>query len=211
MQVTPIDLNSDLGVVNAARVSMDKWHDQFMLNDSGLLDYLARECHWTPSAHQHSSFRVTAPIFVARQLVKHQIGLAWSEVSRRYISAPPSYWTPDAWRMRAENVKQGSGFPLPAWRQLLANLVYKAAIFTADTAYKAILRLDVCPEQARAVLPQATNTTWCWTGSLAAWNRVAKLRLDPHAQRECSEVVAPIAAACAERYPHAWAALSRHA
>ena len=189
---------------------MDKQHDEVMHNDPRLLDYLARESHWTPYAHQHASFRITAPIFVARQLAKHQIGFTWSEVSRRYVSTSPRYWIPEEWRSAAENVKQGSGGAISGWKQVVAFLVYKVAILAADGAYKALLLLGVCPEQARAVLPQSMLTTWCWTGSLAAWSRVATLRLSSHAQQECRDVVGPIAAACAKRYPHAWAAMARH-
>ncbi len=207
MYVEPIDLNSDLGVVNAARASMDKWHDQLDETDTRLLNYLARESHWTPSAHPHCSFRLTAPLFVARQLAKHQVGLVWSEVSRRYVSFPPTYWSPKSWRSAAKNVKQGSGGDVSGWRQVVAHFAYKIAIRVSDAVYGVLLRLGVCPEQARAVLPQAMNTTWCWTGSLAAWNRVAGLRLDAHAQQECREAVLPIAKHCSRLYPNAWKAL----
>lgn len=115
---------SDLDVVNAARVSFDKqseWEGSVVWSgedqkvetrlserDAKLVSYLARHNHWTPFGHVGAQFRVKAPIFVARQLVKHQIGLVWNEVSRRYVDSEPEFWTPKVWRGRAENVKQGS-------------------------------------------------------------------------------------------------------
>ena len=138
MEVTLIDsMGSDLNVVNAARVSFAKeseWEDNepqydgsgafgwaavkkegdwiFRLSekDQRLISYLAKHNHWTPFAHCFLSFRIKAPIFVARQLVKHQVGLAWNEVSRRYVDDEPEFFLPKEWRTRPEgNVKQGSG------------------------------------------------------------------------------------------------------
>ena len=110
MQVKLIDLlGSDLTVVNAARVSFDKHHEKFEDNDEGLIRYLANHGHWTPFGHPQLQFRISAPIFVARQLVKHQVGLVWNEISRRYVDTEPMFWLPIEWRERATDKKQGSG------------------------------------------------------------------------------------------------------
>ena len=100
---------SDLVVVNAARVSFAKesdWiydkvysyegHDEKHLSekDQKLITYLAKHNHWSPFAHTSLQFRIKAPIFVARQLVKHQVGGVWNEVSRRYVDDEPEFFFP---------------------------------------------------------------------------------------------------------------------
>ena len=199
-------LGSDLSIVNAARVSMDKSHVEFdAVDDTRLIAYLAREGHWTPFAHPQITLRITAPIFVARQLVKHQIGLVWSEVSRRYVDSHPEGHEPPIWRGRVENVKQGSGNAIDDQEQ--ADRLYRQALHAMVGAYRELLRIGVCPEQARMILPLSTYTTWIWTGSLAAYARVCRLRLDHHAQAETREIAQQIAAIIQPLFPVAWPAL----
>ncbi len=134
-----------------------------------------------------ATFRITTSIFVARQLVKHQIGLAWNEVSRRYVDEPPEYHEVDIWRSRPDgSIKQGSG-GTPVANQGRLNLLYKGLIDHADRVYSEILKEGVAPEQARMVLPLATKTSWWWTGTMRAWDRVLHQRLDPHAQKETQD------------------------
>lgn len=201
-------LGSDLSIVNAARVSMDKSHTEFDPDsDTRLIAYLARNGHWTPFAHPQITLRMTAPIFVARQLAKHQIGLVWSETSRRYVDSEPEFYTPDEWRGRAENVKQGSGDVLPVNESGDATAIYLDFLSKAETAYYDLLSIGVSPEQARAVLPLLTYTSWIWTGSLAAYARVCRLRLDSHAQAETREIAQHIAAIIHPLFPVSWPAL----
>jgi len=112
-------MGSDLSVVNAARVSFakqsvwqndsDGWIEGKLYDkDAKLISYLAKHGHWSPFAHNSISLRIKAPIFVARQLVKHQVGLVWNEVSRRYVDDEPEFYFPDVWRGKPENAKQGS-------------------------------------------------------------------------------------------------------
>ena len=213
MKITPqkvelIDsMGSDLSVVNAARVSFEKFHDVFEEGkDDKLVNYLARHNHWTPFAHAFLSFRIKAPIFVARQLVKHQVGFAWNEVSRRYVDSEPEFYFPDVWRKRAENVKQGSS-------EYRVGIKTEAA-WNVEPHLEGLLQLynmmlsDGCaPEQARMVLPQNTMTEWIWSGSLAAFARVCKLRLDPHAQKETQEVAQMINNQVPESFKYSWKAL----
>ena len=111
MEVTLVDkMGSDLSVVNAARVSFNKESVEFSDSDNKLIKYLAKHNHWSPFAHAFVSLRIKAPIFVARQLQKHTVGLAWNEVSRRYVDDEPEFYFPDFWREKAANVKQGSTF-----------------------------------------------------------------------------------------------------
>ena len=106
-------MGDDLFVVNAARVSYAKFKEEMGDDDIRLEQYLARHGHWTPFAHCQISFRVTANIAVARQLYRHQVGLAVNEVSRRYVNTPPTFDLPDVWRSDVQaswaKSKQGSG------------------------------------------------------------------------------------------------------
>ena len=213
MRVTYIDhMGSDLTVADAARVSFAKsssLEDDGSLRDADarLIRYLARHNHWSPFAHPQISLHIRAPIFIARQLAKHQAGLTWNEISRRYVDAEPEAWKPQEWRGRADNVKQGSGEALTGVSRDGAQFRYWQAIDTAMMAYQDLLDVGVCPEQARAVLPLATNTEWIWTGSLAAFARVVRQRIDGTAQAEAGEIARQISTIIAPLFPASWAAL----
>lgn len=215
MRVDLVDwMGSDLTVVNAARVSFDKeshWENEdgasgLLEKDQRLLAYLARHGHWSPFAHPVASFRINAPIAIARQLVKHQVGLTWNEVSRRYVDSPPAYFVPDAWRSRAEDKKQGSGGPL-AWDWTSE---YLRVVGEADALYKRMLRENVCPEQARLILPLGVMTEWIWTGSLYAFHRVYKQRTHDGAQEETKQIALMIGKEMEKLFPFSWAALSNN-
>lgn len=211
-------LGSDLAICNAARVSMDKWHDRFdPVADIRLLDYLARNGHWTPMAQTAITLRVTTSIAVSRQLERHIAGFVMgtampvrNEVSRRYVHAAPAFYTPTEWRARAEHIKQGSAGALDEESQRMANVLYEEALDDAERAYADLLAMGICPEQARLVLPQAMLTTWIWTGSLAAYARVCALRLDNHAQSETRDIAEQIDRIIAPLFPESWAALRRY-
>jgi thymidylate synthase (FAD) len=200
-------LDDDLTVVNAARASFGKEKAVFDEADAKLIRYLAKHQHIMPFAHPHIRFRIKAPIFVARQLAKHQVGGVWSEESRRYVDDEPTVHTPDQWRGRADNVKQGSGGPLDDGNTYICNRTYNAAVGIATEAYYTLLEHGVAPEMARGVLPLASMTTWIWTGSLLFFSRVCKLRLDAHAQAETREIAEKIAYECAKVFPVSWEAL----
>jgi thymidylate synthase (FAD) len=219
MKVELLDfMGSDLAVVNAAKVSFDKQSDWEWENDEGmmlytlskkdekLIQYLAKHNHWTPFAHATVKFRVTMPIYVARQLAKHQVGGVVNEVSRRYVSYTPVLDVPTAWRKSAENVKQGSSDELVQMTPECQKRVYDT-MEACLKLYNDLLCLGVCPEQARVVLPLCSETTWVWTGSLVFFARVCKLRLDPHAQKETRDVAEEFAKHMAELFPVSWKAL----
>lgn len=200
-------MGSDLTVVNAARVSMDKHHSRFTDGDAKLIAYLAAHEHWTPFAHPQATFRITAPIFVANQLKRHQIGFALNEVSRRYVDSEPTFEAL-VWRARpASNIKQGSGGELPAVDQAVLAEIQKLAEERAVKSYRILLDKGVAPEQARAVLPQSMHTSWYWTGSLYAWARLCRQRLDSHAQGETRQVAELIAEEMGTFFPVSWKAL----
>lgn len=202
-------MGSDNTVVDAARVSFNKEASNYTSSQNEkLIKYLADHNHWSPFAHCTLQFRIKSPIFVARQLQKHQVGFAWNEVSRRYVDYKPTFWSPDnQWRGRAENKKQGSADELVR-DNLEAQEHYNDAVRYVYQTYELLLACGVCPEQARSILPQSMMTEWYWTGSLYGFARVCKLRLDPHAQAECREVVKWINDFCANQFPMSWKALN---
>lgn len=180
---------SDLSVVNAARVSFDKFKNKFDEQDGRLINYLADHEHTSPFNHAFVSFRVSMPLFVARQLVNHKF-LPWNEVSRRYVDSEPEFYLPESWRARAENKKQGSDEQIKIdlqKHQVLDQVCH------AYHSYKLMLEQGVCPEQARMILPQNMMTTVIWSDTLGAWLNMLHLRLKPDTQQETREVAELIA------------------
>lgn len=181
-------MGSDDTVCDAARVSFDKAANMYTPEQNErLLKYLAEHNHWSPFAHAFLTVRVRAPIFVARQLVKHSVGFAWNEVSRRYVNYEPSVYIPDQIRAApGENIKQGSGDVHPDSDELRKDL--KLSVDLCVWAYNYLIGRGVCPEQARMVLPLASMTEWIWSGSLAAWARMYNLRAANDTQLETRTV-----------------------
>jgi len=214
IDVTLIDsMGSDLTVVNAARVSFNKksdWDEDNTLtvSDSILISYLARHKHMSPFGHCFATFHVKAPIFVARQLVKHKF-LRWNEVSRRYVDEKPDWYWPkdDVWRGRAKDKKQGSEglIDLKEDEELLGDVVETTEWCRA--LYSKLLDKGVAPEQARMVLPQSTMTEWYWSGSLDAFSDMCTLRLKEDTQYETRVVARGISLSMQELYPKSWKAL----
>ena len=216
MQVDYVDhLGGDINVVNAARVSFAKEVKDFDLEkDTKLINYLAKHNHFTPLAHTSVTVRVKAPIFMARQFDKHQIGLVWNEESRRYIDDEPEFYISKQWRGRPINAKQGSSEQIieslrwnDAWGSQEPFTCVENVVSASLYCYNNLLESGVAPEQARMVLPQNTMTNWMWTGSLVAFARVVKLRTDSHAQQEAQELAKLINDVVAPLYPVSWKAL----
>ena len=203
-------MGDDLSVVNAARVSFDKVHLEMEPSDEKLIKYLADHNHWSPFAHTSLQFHIRAPIFVARQLAKHQVGLVWNEVSRRYVSDTPDTWKPEIWRKAADDKKQGS-MEEPVQSESLISKMYAEVMIYCLNTYEIMIDSGVCPEQARAVLPQSTYTEWYWTGSLYAFSRVCKLRLAKDAQAETRQVADQISERCKINFPISWKHLCKSA
>ena len=209
----------DLMVVNTARVSMGKWHTEFDdVADRRLIDYLARNGHWSPFSHPKATFRLHLPIFVARQWEKHRVGCVrgydiydQNEMSRRYVDDEPEFFVPTEWRSRPDdNIKQGSGAPLALDAQHRCEAILDCAHDYARAAYDNLLGIGVAPEQARMVLPQSMYTQWIETGSLAYWYRLCDLRTDAHAQREINDLACQVSAQMETAFPVSWAALWRN-
>jgi len=217
IEVTYIDhMGSDLSVVNAARVSFGKKSEALgrsgvagehmtpILNDPDkrLIKYLAKHRHMSPFGHSFASFHVKAPIFVARQLVKHKF-LRWNEVSRRYVDDEPEFYEPDVWRGRADDKKQGSA---GAVESVPVGALKVQGYCLA--AYQDLLSGGICPEQTRMVLPQSTMTEWYWSGSLDAFSDMCILRCKEDTQFETRIVADQISACMKDLFPIAWGALT---
>ena len=215
IEVNYIDhMGSDLSVVNAARVSFGKksewmprihYGEDLVLKpkDAKLIRYLAKHQHKSPFNHTFVTFHVKAPVFVARQLVKHEY-MPWNEISRRYVDDPPDFFKPDYWRGRAENVKQGSSGEVKS----NANVAYQ--YHKIEGLYKQMLDEGVCPEQARMILPQSMMTEWYWSGTLFSFSKMCGLRLKEDTQAETRIVAEQIDVVMQKIYPVSWDALMEY-
>lgn len=230
IEVTYVDhMGDDISVVNAARVSFGKKSKKMITDhvigteelnpkDAKLISYLARHNHKSPFNHAFATFHVKAPVFVARQLQKHEY-MPWNEISRRYVDDDPTYYYPDEWRGRSSDKKQGSDGVVDlsaikdTWQNnailgsgTLEGHVTEISEWLIET-YKLLLDKGVCPEQARMVLPQSMMTEWYWSGSLYAFAKMCSLRLKPDTQAETRYVAQEISEHMEELFPDSWAAL----
>lgn len=222
-------MGDDLRVVNAARVSFDKessWDEaerdeetgheieyvgsnQLKFDDIRLVKYLASHGHWTPFSHPQITLRETVPIFVARQRFKHTVGFAYNEVSRRYVSDEPDFYWPGSWRgAPTGGAKQGSSGGLTHNENETCNMALRQHENASRDLYNDLLKRGVAPEQARMVLPQSMFTSYYVTGSLAAWARAYKLRIDTHSQKEIRDLAVWWGDIIAPLFPVSWKALT---
>ena len=210
--VTLIDhMGNDLSVVNAARVSFGKsssmdednmgvWH--LKQGDTKLIKYLAKHKHISPFGHCFVSWHIKAPIFVARQLVKHKF-LRWNEISRRYVDDEPEFYVPDVWRGKSADKKQGSEGVVEDYNTTALPIWHTDAL----NYYSMLLDSGVAPEMARMVLPQSTMTEWYWSGSLDAFARMCHLRCASDTQYESRIVADQISGVMRDLFPVSWDAL----
>lgn len=247
-------MGNDLRTVDAARVSMkkrsewcykynDAWgskipashfethpiaEDNYVLclsdRDEKLIDYLGKHHHKSPFNHNALTVYVKAPIFVVRQLVKHEY-LVMNEVSRRYVDDAVEFYMPEAWRERAPNKKQGSGEGTidlsklsfsgdgtvheSGWEPSLQDDVANSLEYSFNV-YASLLTAGVAPEQARMVLPQSLMTEFFWSGFLGAWAKMVNLRDHDDAQYETRLVAQQVDRIARELWPHSWEALRKY-
>jgi len=216
IEVTYIDnMGSDLSVVNAARVSFGKkseWHQRIYSGepnilkgkDAKLIRYLAKHNHKSPFNHTFATFHVKAPVFVARQLQKHEY-MPWNEVSRRYVDEEPELYIPDVWRGRSADKKQGSDGVVKGIDPHVAAIMVDGA----KQDYKYLLAKGVAPEQARMVLPQSMMTEWYWSGTVFAFAKMCGLRMQQDTQQESREVAMQVDEYMEKLYPESWKALMK--
>jgi thymidylate synthase (FAD) len=232
IKATYVDhMGSDLSVVNAARVSFGKkswWVNEedwlefdvdlkLSDKDTKLIHYLAKHGHYSPFGHCFASFHIKAPIFVARQLVKHEY-LRINEISRRYVDSEPEFYVPDVWRGRSKDKKQGSdGVVDLEYFVMYENGGIIGPWYLGEEMrehwsrsleqYNLLLEVGVAPEMARMVLPQSMYTEWYWSGSMDAFANMCNLRLKEDTQYETRLVAQQIDKVMGELYPVSWKAL----
>jgi len=212
IEVHMIDhMGNDATVVNSARVSFRN-DDQLNLSgtldlpDANLIRYLAKHKHTSPFNHAFAQFKCKAPIFVARQLVKHEY-LVWNEVSRRYTSTNIEIFNVGKWGRQSSDSKQGTGEDLEPHTQFKCSDTYDSAVSYAVEQYNTLLNLGVSKEDARMVLPLSTMTEWYWSGSLGAFAKMCKLRIDKHSQSQTRSVAESVGFYMKEHFPVSWEAL----
>ena len=238
IEITYIDhMGNDLTVCNAARVSFGKetewdyeesdaysFKQHLKTKDRKLIQYLAKHKHISPFGHCFASFHIKAPVFVARQLVKHKF-LRWNEISRRYVDSEPEFYQPTEWRGRSADKKQGSTGEVKV-EDYMPVLISsnKSTVIPSDefgntwdviedqldgalALYDALLKMNVAPEQARMVLPQSMMTEWYWSGSLDAFADMCNLRLKDDTQHETTLVAEQIDQIMLDLFPVSWQAL----
>jgi len=210
-------MGDDLTVVNSARVSFGKKRDALGYSqiegqaripvlhdrDIGLINYLATHKHTSPFGHCFASYHIKAPVFVARQLVKHKF-LRWNEISRRYVDYEPEFYSPTDWRARSEDKKQGSGDTIDVDLQRDIGFYNKES----SEYYEHLLQEGVAPEMARMVLPQSMYTEWYWSGSLDAFADMCRLRCASDTQVETRQVANQISKEMNQLFPISWKALT---
>lgn len=177
---------NDLMIVNAARVSYGKMKDEFTSNDNKLLRFLLEHKHVSPFRHPQLQYRIECPIFVERQLFKHQIGLTANSISGRYVDFSETCWEPTELRYQSEDSKQGSGDSFFN-KELLRDI--KDHIKRSKELYQKLNDYEVAKELSRTILPLALNTQFIWTGSLWAFIHLFNLRLKKDAQKETRIIV----------------------
>ena len=207
-------MGDDITTVNAARVSFAKQSKLVCTDliqgtydldkrDKKLIKYLAKHKHLSPFNHASVTFVCKAPIFVARQLVKHEY-MPWNEVSRRYVSDNIEFYEPDVWRGQAADKKQGSVGEVK-------DINIKTTQRLVGMLYEDLLAKGVCEEQARMVLPQNTMTEWYWTGTLGAIAKMCNLRCKPDTQYETRLIADQISDKMRQLFPVSWDALTEDA
>lgn len=203
-------MGSDLSVVNAARVSYGAESHKFSERDSHLINFLAKHKHVTPFRHPQVTLRCRAPIFLARQLGKHQAGFSWNEVSRRYKDGEAiaiECYVPENVYGRPEKLMTQSASLMSYGKRNVAISDIKLANKGAIEWYELLLASGVASEQARMVLPQGMMTEWIWTGSLYGWANMYNQRSTEHAQYEARLFAKEVDAIMRELFPICWAAL----
>jgi len=213
-------MGSDVTVVNAARVSLDKHITELRDADRKLLEFLATHKHFSPFRHVQFQFRITAPEFIARQMFKHNVGIqassgefqnqsdAWNEISQRYVTVQ-NVFTPGEFRKAPKERRQGSSTTdqLTPETQAKCQTLYATAMKVSLETYQQLLTLGVAKEMARMVLPMSIETKFYWTMSLQAVHHFVALRRSPDAQLEIQILAEQMEDIVRKLVPESWRAL----
>ena len=188
---------SDVDVANAARVSYGKITAEITDRDKKLIRFLVKHNHTSPFEHNQLSFRIKAPLFVARQWMRHRMH-SYNEISYRYVKAPVEFYIPSTWRFQDTQNKQAS---VGAFENENLLKHYKTSIEQSYKTYEYLLEQGVCREMARATLPLCTYTEFIFTSNLHALMHFLKLRLSAGAQKEIRNYAASLLALALPYFP----------
>ena len=190
MKVELLDyFGSDKMAVDVARVSYGKIKEQFDDKDVRLIKFLVEHKHTSPFRHAQLQFRVQCPIYVERQLFKHQVGWSANSISGRYVDFSDSYELPKQLRYQSKDSKQGSAGDIPEYENTMLLIKMRELIEKSKDLYEELVQAGVSKEQCRIILPLCLETTFVWTGSMLAFLHLCELRLKPDAQKETRDVV----------------------
>ncbi|BBM84342.1 FAD-dependent thymidylate synthase [Candidatus Uabimicrobium amorphum] len=182
--ITLLDhMGSEVDIVNAARVSYDKYTDTMRERDHKLLRYLIKNQHTSPLEMVVFKFEVYCPLFVTRQWFRHRMW-SYNEVSRRYTSENIDFYIPQNFRKQDKKNKQVGSEQLDAQTQENLGREIEVATKQALQLYDNLLEKGVCREQARMVLPQNLMTKFIGRTDLNNLIKFLKLRDDSHSQWE---------------------------
>jgi thymidylate synthase (FAD) len=193
---------SDLSVVNAARVSFARRKDEMDESDEGLIRFLMRDRHGTPFEHNAFRFHIRAPIFVAREWMRHRVG-SFNEFSMRYAKATDDFYVPEPEDVRSQVGKPGAYSFEPVSDELAETTreelraVYEAAYAT----YQRLVEAGVARELARSVMPVGAYTEFFWTVNARSLMNFVSLRAAETAQREIRRYADACERFLAERMP----------
>ena len=190
MKVELLDyFGSDKMAVDVARVSYGKIKEQFDEKDVRLIKYLVEHKHTSPFRHAQLQFRIQCPIYVERQLFKHQVGWSANSISGRYVDFSDSYDLPNQLRYQSKDSKQGSAGDIPEYQNSMLLIRMRELVEKSKDLYEELVDEGVSKEQCRIILPLCLETTFVWTGSMLAFIHLCELRLKPDAQKETRDVV----------------------
>lgn len=178
---------SDLAVANAARVSLDKWHEEFQDGDDKLIGFLMRERHGSPFEHGYFKFRIEAPIFVLREWHRHRAGHSYNEMSGRYTEMEKKFYMPDVARAQVGKPGAYTFEPQPQMTGFVQSTMIEAYEVSWQ-CYKRMLDAGIAKEQARMVLPVGLYTKMIWSCNPRSLMHFLGLRTNPQAMQEIREL-----------------------
>ena len=200
-------MGSDDDVERAARVSYG-YGTRKRSATRGLIRYLRRHRHTTPSEMVELKFHCAMPMFIARQWIRHRTASV-NEYSGRYSLMPLLFYRPDAEQFGLQSRSNRQGRGAQAERELWAQAVdrWDSLRSAAASQYEWLVQEEVARELARIDLPLSTFTQWYWKVDLHNLLHFLSLRADPHAQweiRAFAEVMAGIVKRVAPLTYEAW-------
>ena len=172
---------NDLSAVNSARVSFNRESEVLDEKDKKLLRYLAKNQHTSPFEHCAVTFKISVPLFVARQWMRHRT-LSFNEISRRYTSENIAFYSPAFFYYQSEDNRQGRDEVHKGSDHF--KLLFDNCVDESFLVYEHLIEAGISREQARMVLPASLYTHFIVSGNLLNWIKFIKLRSDEHAQEE---------------------------